>query len=147
VSGRRYTDEDREQARRMRSRGASYEQIMARLGVSKGTLSYWLNQESRERHLDRCAVVRATGVSPSLRFTPEAIERREWLKVLAADPCAYCAAVVPAGTVDHIVPTALDGDDTPENLTGACLKCNSSKCATPLLLFLQGQHPEEIMAA
>jgi transposase-like protein len=142
MTGRRYTDEERSQARRMRARGASYEQIMAKLGVSKGTLSYWLNQESRERHLERCAVVRATGVSPSLRFTPEAVERREWAKVLAADPCAYCGDG--GGTVDHIVASARDGDDTTENLTGACLACNSGKCATPLLLFLLSEHPPEV---
>jgi hypothetical protein len=127
----------------MRGRGASYAELMAEFGVSKGTLSYWLNPQSRARSLERGAITRATGTSPSLRFTPEAVERREWAKVLAADPCAYCGAA-PAGTVDHIVAAARDGDDTTENLTGACLACNSGKCATPLLLFLLSEHPPEV---
>jgi hypothetical protein len=93
----------------MRDRGASYAELMAKLGVST-----------------------------------EAVERREWAKVLAADPCAYCGAVAPAGTVDHIVASARDGGDTTENLTGACLACNSGKCATPLLLFLLSEHPPEV---
>jgi hypothetical protein len=128
----------------MRDRGASYAELMVEFGVSKGTLSYWLNPQSRARSLERGAITRATGTSPSQRFTPEAVERREWAKVLAADPCAYCGAVAPAGTVDHIVASARDGDDTTENLTGACLACNSGKCATPLLLFLLSEHPPEV---
>jgi hypothetical protein len=125
LSGRRYTDADRAQARKMRAAGASYEQIIAALGVSKGTLSYWLNPGSR-----------ATGPRRSERFTPEAVERREWARTLARDPCAYCGAPAPAGTVDHIVASARGGDDTVENLTGACRRCNGGKSARPLLWFL-----------
>lgn len=109
---------------------------MAELGVSKSTLAYWLNAESRERHLERLAIHRATGVSPSERFTEAAVEGRQWLKVLALDPCAYCGAPAPGGTVDHVDPLVDGGVDGPENLTGACLSCNSSKCSTPLLPFL-----------
>lgn len=34
-------------------------------------------------------------------------------------------------TVDHVIPTALGGPDTPDNLTTACEGCNSGKSSVP----------------
>lgn len=54
--------------------------------------------------------------------------------VLCRDRCAYCDA--PSQTLDHIDPVAAGGDDSIENLTGACYSCNSSKGGKSLLGFL-----------
>lgn len=63
-------------------------------------------------------------VSKSLRF-----------QVLRRDnhACRYCGRSAPEVriTVDHVVPEALGGPDTPENLVAACSDCNSGKSATP----------------
>lgn len=59
---------------------------------------------------------------------------RRFAATYRSDPCAYCNG--PAGEVDHIVPLARGGEDTWENLTAACLPCNRSKHARPLLVWL-----------
>lgn len=52
----------------------------------------------------------------------ELMERDKWI-------CRYCGEAVTAtnATLDHIVPQSLDGPNTPENLTTACLTCNAIK--------------------
>lgn len=47
--------------------------------------------------------------------------------------CRYCGAMAPDAklTVDHVVPVALGGADTPDNLATACDVCNSGKSSTP----------------
>lgn len=57
-----------------------------------------------------------------------------YVDVLAADPCCYCG--VPVEQIDHITPMALGGPGEWTNFTAACKPCNTSKGATPLLLFL-----------
>lgn len=64
-------------------------------------------------------------------LTPEA---KEFIPILAADPCAYCGA--PTESIDHIVPVAGGGTGEAMNLIGACSLCNCSKHSTPLLLFM-----------
>ena len=39
--------------------------------------------------------------------------------------CPYCGR--PADTVDHVIPVALGGTDTLDNLVAACKRCNSRK--------------------
>ena len=36
--------------------------------------------------------------------------------------CAYCGGY--AGEVDHVMPRAAGGRDTPDNLVGCCIPCN-----------------------
>jgi hypothetical protein len=57
---------------------------------------------------------------PALRA--ELIERDNWT-------CHYCGEVVTTATatLDHIIPQSSGGPNTPENLTTACLTCNSIK--------------------
>lgn len=47
--------------------------------------------------------------------------------------CRYCGASAPEATlvVDHVLPVALGGETTAENLVTACVACNSGKAATP----------------
>lgn len=47
--------------------------------------------------------------------------------------CQYCGGTPPdvALVVDHVVPAALGGPDTPDNLVTSCRECNSGKSATP----------------
>lgn len=59
---------------------------------------------------------------------------REWIRILLADPCAYCGGA--GGTVDHIVPVKHGGTNDWTNLTAACGSCNSSKRTRPLLTHL-----------
>ncbi len=48
--------------------------------------------------------------------------------------CAYCGKNIPiaAATLDHVIPQALGGPSTWENLVTACRRCNGRKgCRTP----------------
>ncbi len=51
------------------------------------------------------------------------------------DPCAYCGDRQ-GDVLDHIVPRAAGAPDAWDNLTAACVTCNASKGATPLLVWL-----------
>jgi len=61
------------------------------------------------------------------------IDNPRWKKIRLAilqrdqHTCAYCGGV--ATEVDHIIPRALGGDESDDNLTAACAKCNRSKGA------------------
>jgi len=46
--------------------------------------------------------------------------------------CTYCGATPVDSELhaDHVVPKALGGQDTPENLTTSCADCNSGKAST-----------------
>lgn len=55
-------------------------------------------------------------------------------QVIRRDPCSYCDGR--SDTADHIVAQSRDGEDTWENYTGACRRCNDQKGNTPLLVFL-----------
>lgn len=59
-------------------------------------------------------------VSKSLRF--EVLRRDQFT-------CRYCGSKAPDVQlhVDHVVPAALGGPDTPENLVTACVDCNAGK--------------------
>jgi len=68
-----------------------------------------------------------------------------WKRILRSDPCAYCAAPGPAGTVDHVEPTSLGGSYRVGNLTGACGSCNESKGAKPeLLLWMRARSRQRV---
>lgn len=65
-------------------------------------------------------------------------EAYEYSKILRGDPCSYCGAK--SESIDHIVPVALGGRNTADNLTSACKSCNSSKNDTALLVWLAQRH-------
>lgn len=54
----------------------------------------------------------------------------EWesIKATQMGACAYCLTVAPL-TMDHYEPLSRGGQNTPENVVGACRPCNSSKKA------------------
>ncbi|WSP96008.1 HNH endonuclease (plasmid) [Streptomyces sp. NBC_01233] len=60
-----------------------------------------------------------------------AVSNRLRFEVLRRDryTCRYCGGSAPDVTlrVDHVVPVALGGSDTPDNLVAACEPCNSGK--------------------
>lgn len=65
-------------------------------------------------------------VSPRLRF--EVLRRDSFC-------CRYCGLHAADGrglTVDHVLPRALGGADTAENLVAACSDCNEGKASVPL---------------
>jgi len=49
--------------------------------------------------------------------------------------CVYCGATEGL-SIDHIVPLFSGGAHSPDNLCVACRRCNSSKCARPLIDWL-----------
>lgn len=59
------------------------------------------------------------------------VSKRLRYEVLRRDDhtCRYCGAGAPDAklTVDHVVPVALGGTDTPDNLVTACADCNAGK--------------------
>lgn len=65
------------------------------------------------------------------------IERKDpYLGAVIRDRCVYCGSADVTG-FDHITPKVEGGSDDWENLAPCCPSCNSSKSATPLLLFLR----------
>ncbi len=68
-------------------------------------------------------------------LTDEGIRLRiDYEAIIKNDPCVYCGE--PGGEVEHVEPLALGGSSEWDNLAGACRSCNSSKHATPLLMYL-----------
>lgn len=67
------------------------------------------------------------------RRRPRNGSTRAWRRVRAAVlcrdrfVCAYCGAM--ATHVDHVVPRAAGGSDSPVNLVAACARCNLTKGA------------------
>lgn len=62
------------------------------------------------------------------------VSKRLRFEVLRRDNfrCVYCGAT-PAESelhLDHVVPRALGGQDTPENLAASCADCNAGKSST-----------------
>ena len=63
-------------------------------------------------------------------YEPRRITPTVRAKVLSAGECAYCGEDESFGlVVDHIVPVAVGGSDSIENLTACCWRCNSEKSA------------------
>ncbi len=65
-----------------------------------------------------------------------------WLRLLRADPCAYCGR--PGGTVDHVDPRSrrprgLGSAHGWLNVVGACARCNAAKRDSSLLAFLRSR--------
>lgn len=62
------------------------------------------------------------------------VSKRTRFEVLKRDnhTCRYCGATAPDAvlTVDHVIPTALGGNDDPGNLVAACRDCNFGKAST-----------------
>jgi 5-methylcytosine-specific restriction endonuclease McrA len=62
------------------------------------------------------------------------IDAFHWAEVVRLDPCSHCGES--GGTIDHVVPVSAGGAHSPDNLVGACVRCNSSKNNRPLLLWM-----------
>lgn len=76
----------------------------------------------------------ATIAIPSNARTASSRVLGGYLRALRGDPCAYCGARSEA--LDHVHPRDSGGDNSWENLTGACHSCNSAKAHLTLLAFL-----------
>lgn len=63
-----------------------------------------------------------------------AVSKRLRFEIFKRDSnaCRYCGAAAPDVklTIDHVTPTALGGNDAPDNLVTACADCNSGKTST-----------------
>ena len=81
-------------------------------------------EKQRRRTRERCAPGR--GVSA-----------REWRAIVAGSLgiCVYCHSRAKR-TMDHVIPILGGGAHDPDNVVAACLSCNSSKGATPLIVWM-----------
>lgn len=61
-----------------------------------------------------------------------AVSKRTRFEVLRRDDftCRYCRSKDNELTVDHVVPVALGGSDSPDNLVAACRDCNAGKSSS-----------------
>lgn len=63
-----------------------------------------------------------------------AVTKRTRFEVLRRDShtCRYCGASAPDVKlhVDHVIPVALGGTDSPDNLVAACIDCNFGKSSS-----------------
>lgn len=73
----------------------------------------------------------------------EALLENEYEKIVLRDPCVYCGK--PSGTLDHIEPINLGGEEGWENMAPACQSCNSSKRDKGLLQFLLWKLDREVI--
>lgn len=67
--------------------------------------------------------------------TPTTQAGRDYCRILAHDPCAYCGETNPV-EFDHITPLMRGGDGDWTNFTPACRSCNARKATRSLLLYL-----------
>lgn len=60
------------------------------------------------------------------------VSKRTRFEVLKRDnfTCRYCRSTEDQLTIDHVIPTALGGSDSPDNLVTCCADCNSGKTST-----------------
>lgn len=58
----------------------------------------------------------------------------DYAQTLLLDLCSYCGG--PGGVVDHIVPLSGGGENSADNLTAACVSCNSAKRSSSLIRFM-----------
>lgn len=65
---------------------------------------------------------------------PRRVTKRLRYEIFRRDnhACRYCGQMAPAGTltIDHVIPVALGGDNSPANLVTACTDCNSGKSSS-----------------
>jgi len=61
-----------------------------------------------------------------------AVTKRTRYEVLKRDnhTCRYCHATDSPLTIDHVLPVALGGSDSPDNLIAACKDCNAGKSSS-----------------
>jgi hypothetical protein len=66
----------------------------------------------------------------------------ERLKLILPQACCYCGGDKNLAA-DHLIPRKRGGADSGDNLVWSCRACNSSKCATDVLVWLskRGQFP------
>lgn len=115
VSGREYQ-------RRYRQRDPELARQRRREHMAK----YGPDYRHRWNHYNRLRRLTSVGVPDE--------ESREYALILRGDPCCYCGARMEH--IDHIHPIFLGGDGSWVNLTAACARCNLTKQARPLLLFM-----------
>jgi 5-methylcytosine-specific restriction endonuclease McrA len=67
---------------------------------------------------------------------------KEYKKIVAADPCAFCPSERAHDqiAVDHIEPLRDGGSDTWGNYTAACRVCNAAKGNKTMLSYLAGRN-------
>lgn len=72
---------------------------------------------------------------------------KQWRQILeeAGGRCAYCGNEATL-TMDHVEPIARGGQHDANNVVAACPRCNTSKCASPLVVWL-ARRPDALRAA
>lgn len=68
---------------------------------------------------------------------------RETIMVRDGMACQYCATRLEAEAIviDHLLPVAMGGDSSDENLITSCFRCNSIKGQLPPEEFVNARHP------
>lgn len=68
--------------------------------------------------------------------------RTAWPKIVKRDPCIYCGNIPKPldRSREHIIPQSLGGENTWDNVVGACQKCNQSRDKVPFVIYLIKLH-------
>ncbi len=91
----------------------------------------------RERNRDKCRAYRETRRALKANAPGRGITGEQWAGIRASTlgVCSYCSQ--PSNiTIDHIIPLISGGSHDVTNAGPACLPCNQSKGATPLIAWL-----------
>lgn len=134
-----YGDKHREKLRKQRS--ARYRKTKGYLYSRKyrhENIERVRKNEARYRQRNRHKEVARTHKRRTMTIDDAAVE---YIAILQKDVCCYCGK--PGGTIDHIVAVTKDGTNDWNNLTAACLSCNSSKNNEGLIWFLFRRKQEE----
>jgi hypothetical protein len=125
----RKRERERQASDRERFNRRSREYARAHKADARERSKRW-RQQNIERYRE---IGREQARKRSLRRNPEAVEYAT--HVLANDRCCYCGG--PCEAIDHIMPISRGGPaDAVENLTSACMSCNSRKRSRTLIEFL-----------
>jgi len=65
-------------------------------------------------------------------------KKAHWIKTGNDVECIYCGRHIPFGKrhIDHVIPLAMNGLDSTDNIEPACAACNNEKKAKHPLIFL-----------
>lgn len=116
------------------AKGLKIQSTMFERGIC--TFGHALNDNTirkSKHHYGQCAICHRLR-SKKMRSQ----EIKDYAGVISSDPCSYCGN--PSNSFDHIVPRYDGGAlEDPDNLTAACLSCNSKKRTKGLLIFMLNQ--------
>lgn len=104
----------------------------ANLAMAHSAVSSKAEKYGRTHYMVRAKLYKGL-INQTMNIGPLADDER--LKMILPQACCYCGSRLYL-SVDHLIPTKRGGANAGDNLVWACRACNSSKCASDVLIWL-----------